>query len=339
MQRVGVFLKYAKRSVQLAMRLDYDVLFATSTPLTAGIPGIVMKIARRRKKFVFEVRDLWPELPKAMGVVTNPLVLWGMRVLEWASYRSADGCIGLAPGIVEGIRRRARNDLPTVMVPNGCDLELFVPGKRENLDLPGIEPDDFVAAFSGAHGIANGLEAVLDAAVILQERGAHRIKIVLIGEGSQKVALRARTAHEKLGNVFFHDPLPKRRLAEVIGAVDCGMQILANVPAFYFGTSPNKFFDYISAGRPVLINYPGWLAEVVTRHRCGIAVPPNDPESFANALEQMADSPDRCIAMGKKGRDLAESEFARSELADRWVDFMESVCANGMSQRSKHLAR
>lgn len=324
-QRAQVFLKYAMRSVGLAMRLDYDVLFATSTPLTAGIPGIVMKLIRRRKKFVFEVRDLWPELPKAMGVVTNPLILWGMSVLEWASYRSADGCIGLAPGIVDGIRRRARKDLPTAMAPNGCDLELFAPGKRENLNLPGINPGDFVAVFSGAHGIANGLDAVLDAAIVLQKRGTRGIKILLIGDGNQKAALRDRAMRESLENVVFHNLLPKRRLAEVIGAVDCGMQILANIPAFYFGTSPNKFFDYIAAGRPVLINYPGWLAKLVTDHECGIATPPDDPNSFADALERMANSPELCMIMGQKSRQLAETEFARSTLAKQWVDFVETI--------------
>mgnify|MGYP006089054695 CR=1 FL=1 len=159
-QRALIFLKYAIRSSQLALRLDYDLLFATSTPLTAGIPGIAMKLARKRKKFIFEVRDLWPELPKAMGVVKNPLLLWGMSLLEWASYRAADGCIGLAPGIVKGIQNRSRENLRIAMISNGCDLNLFKPKSREGLALPGIGLNEFVAIFTGAHGMANGLESV-----------------------------------------------------------------------------------------------------------------------------------------------------------------------------------
>jgi glycosyltransferase involved in cell wall biosynthesis len=324
-QRAGVFFKYAILSARLALRLDYDLLFATSTPLTAGIPGIVMKLARRHKKFVFEVRDLWPELPRAMGVVKNPLILWGMGLLEWASYRSADGCIGLAPGIIKGIRLRSRKDLPTAMVPNGCDLDLFVPGNSQSLAFPGTGSGDFVAAFTGAHGLANGLNALLDAAAVLRQRGAARIKLVLIGDGNQKQRLQDRAVQEKLDNVLFHDLLPKIRLAEVTGSIGCGLQILANVPAFYQGTSPNKFFDYISAGRPVLINYPGWMADLVTKHHCGIAVPPDDPVAFADALMRLSESPALCLEMGRNARRLAESDFARDQLACKWTDFLEAV--------------
>jgi len=327
-QRTLVFLKYAARSSWIALRLDYDLLFATSTPLTAGIPGIAMKLARKRKKFVFEVRDLWPELPKAMGVVKNPLLLWGMSLLEWASYRAADGCIGLAPGIVEGIKKRCRKTLPVITVPNGCDLEIFKPRNREPLDLPGIDSEDFVAVFTGAHGVANGLDAVMDAAKVLQQREANHIKIVLIGDGTQKERLQLRANRDGLDNVVFHSLLSKKELTKIVGEADCGLQILANIPAFYYGTSPNKFFDYISSGCPVLVNYPGWMADLVTENQCGIAVPPDDPEFFADALIRMAESPNDCHRMGNKGRQLAESKFARHHLGDKWVSFLESVATN-----------
>jgi len=125
-KRAWIFFLYAWRSAKLALRLDYDLLFATSTPLTAGIPGIVMKLFRK-KSFVFEVRDLWPELPREMGVITNPLILKAMDILEWLSYHSADACIGLSPGIVRGIIRRNIPASRAIMIPNGCDLELFKP--------------------------------------------------------------------------------------------------------------------------------------------------------------------------------------------------------------------
>ncbi|GAA75674.1 hypothetical protein P20480_2143 [Pseudoalteromonas sp. BSi20480] len=102
-KRAGTFLKFALKSIGIALTHKYDVVFATTTPLTAGIPGILARWLRG-KPFVFEVRDLWPELPKEMGVITNPLVLAAMSALEWCSYRSAHRCIGLSPGIVEGIK-------------------------------------------------------------------------------------------------------------------------------------------------------------------------------------------------------------------------------------------
>lgn len=100
------------------------------------------------------------------------------------------------------------------------------------------------------------------------------------------------------------------------------MQVLANIPAFYYGTSPNKFFDYISAGLPVINNYPGWLAGMIEELQCGFAVAPENPKAFANALEQAADDREALAAMGEAARQLAESQFDRQMLADKWVEWV-----------------
>ncbi len=323
-QRAWIFLLFAMRSVGLSLRLDYDLAFATSTPLTAGIPGIFARILRG-KPFVFEVRDLWPELPKAMGVVKNPLVLAGMSALEWLSYRAASACIALAPGIEKGIARRSPKNRAIAVIPNGCDLDLFRPGRRDNLDLPGIRPTDCVAVFTGAHGMANGLDAVLDAAHVLLRRGRRDIVLAFIGDGKLKPALVARAEKEGLTNCLFLDPMPKNKLNQVVSCCDVGMMILDDVPAFYYGTSPNKFFDYISSGLPVLNNYPGWLAELIGEHRCGIAVPPRNPEAFADALCELADNPDLRREYGRNARLLAEQMFSRDRLANQFVDWLEKV--------------
>lgn len=325
-RRAWMFLRYAMRSVGLALRMDYDLLFATSTPLTAGIPGIFARLLRR-KPFVFEVRDLWPELPKAMGVVKNPLVLAGMSALEWLSYRTASACIALAPGIKEGIAKRSPGDRAIAIIPNGCDLDLFRPGRRKDLDLPGVKPTDCVAIFTGAHGIANGLDAVLDAAHVLLQRGRKDIVLVFIGDGKLKPALVARAKIEGLENCRFFDPMPKNRLNLVVSCCDMGMMILDDVPAFYYGTSPNKFFDYISSGLPVLNNYPGWLADLIEEHRCGMAIPPRNQEVFADALCTLADDPGLRREYGRNARQLAENMFSRDRLTNEFVDWLETVYA------------
>ena len=323
-QRALMFLRFALRSVGIALKLDYDLLFATSTPLTAGIPGIFAK-PLRHKPFVFEVRDLWPELPREMGVVTNPLVLMGMSALEWMSYRMASACIALAPGIRDGIARRSPAGRAIAMIPNGCDLDLFQPGRREELDLPGVQPGDCVAVFTGAHGIANGLDAVLDAARVLMRRGRRDIILTFIGDGKLKPKLVARARAEGLENCLFMDPMPKNRLNRVVSCCDIGLMILDDVPAFYYGTSPNKFFDYISSGLPVLNNYPGWLADLISEHRCGIAVPSRNPEAFADALCTLADNPGLRREYGCNARRLAENSFSRARLANEFVDWLEEV--------------
>lgn len=323
-KRSWQFVKFAYQSVKLALTLKYDLLFATSTPLTASIPGIFAKVFRS-KQFVFEVRDLWPELPKAMGVISNPLILSGMSVLEKLSYAQANACIGLSPGIVEGIKRRSRSTLPVALIPNGCDIDLF-----ESPDLDYQFPferteGDVIACFTGAHGLANGLHNILDAAKELLARGDEKIKIVFVGEGAVKPELKERTQQEGLTNCIFIDAMPKKQLVSLLHAADIGLMPLANVPAFYYGTSPNKFFDYISCGLPVLNNYPGWLADMINKHQCGMAVPPDNAKELADAMLSMASDEGRIAQMGENGKQLARADFDRDKLSNQFAQFLEEA--------------
>ena len=322
-KRALTFLKFARKAMVIALKEDYNLLFATSTPLTDGLPGIVAKWLRR-KKFVFEVRDLWPELPKALGM-KNPLFLWGMSVLEKRSYHAADACIGLSPGICEGIKRRSQKGKRIAMIPNGCDLDLFFPREDKPDVIPGVKSTDIVAVFTGAHGIANGLDAVLDMASVLKSRQRDDIKIVFVGEGKTKKSLVDRAEKEGLDNCIFMSQMPKKELNDVMARADIGLMVLANVSAFYYGTSPNKFFDYIATGLPIVNNYPGWLADMINENKCGIAVEPEKPELFADALVKLAENPDLRIEYGSNGRALAERKFARNLLGGLFVDFLEAT--------------
>lgn len=322
-KRAFTFLTFAFKSIGIALTHKYDVVFATTTPLTAGIPGIFARWIRR-KPFVFEVRDLWPELPREMGVIKNPIVLTGLSILEWCSYHSAHRCIGLSPGIVEGIKKRGITENKIQLVPNGCDLSIFAN------DVPAWRPEkvgvnDLMAVFTGTHGLANGLDAALDAASELKKRNREDIKLLLVGQGQLKEQLQKRAIDEQLDNVIFYSPVNKAKLAELMNGADIGMQLLANVPAFYYGTSPNKFFDYISSGLPVLNNYPGWLAEMISEYECGFTVPPDAPVAFADALEKAQENRELLKKMGEKSKELAVESFNRGNLANKWVDWVVGV--------------
>jgi glycosyltransferase involved in cell wall biosynthesis len=258
-----------------------------------------------------------------MGVIKNPVVLAMMSFLEWSSYRASDGCVALAPGIANGIRRRSRPDHPICVVPNACDLDLFSAQADRQEVWPDVEENDLVCVFTGAHGQANGLDAALDAAAELIRRKEHGIYLAFIGDGREKPRLLRRADDEGLVNCLFRDLVPKERLAELLAASDVGMQLLANVPAFYYGTSPNKFFDYIASGLPVLNNYPGWLAEMIDKHECGIAVPPDDPNAFADALISLRDDPAGRNRMRENSRALAETSFSRDMLGEKFCEFLE----------------
>jgi len=323
LSRSMIFIRYSLRSTRLVFKEDFDIVFATSTPLTAGIPGIVMKIFKRKKPFVFEVRDLWPELPREMGVIKNRFLLWSMGVLEYLSYNKANACVALSPGIKEGIEKRLSKKKPVYLIPNGCDLELFKPGSASKAIITGCKEDDFVAVFIGAHGMANGLDAALDAAVVLKrDPSQNHIKIALIGDGRLKEHLATRVQNEDLTNVLLLDPVPKNQLLKYLQAADAGLMLLANVPAFYYGTSPNKFFDYISSGLPVLNNYPGWLAEMISENDIGIVAEPDNAEDFANSLIELSSDKKRLEQMRKNARAFAEKHFNRDDLANAFEEVL-----------------
>ena len=322
-KRAMLFVKFALKSIGVAFTHQYDVVFATTTPLTAGIPGIFARWFRG-KPFVFEVRDLWPELPKQMGVIKNPIILSALSFMEWASYRSAHRCIGLSPGIVEGIKKRGVKENKIELIPNGCDLSIFA--KELTPWRPdGVGESDLMAIFTGTHGMANGLDSVLDAARELKSRGRDDIKIVLMGQGKMKAQLQKRANTESLSNIIFHEPVNKERLAQLMAGADIGLQLLANIPAFYFGTSPNKFFDYISAGLPVLNNYPGWLAAMINENDCGYSIVPDNAKAFADALIHAADNRSHLPSMGLNAQELAKRDFNRHDLADKWVNWVTGV--------------
>jgi glycosyltransferase involved in cell wall biosynthesis len=189
--------------------------------------------------------------------------------------------------------------------------------------------------FTGAHGLANGLDALLDAAGELKRRFVTGVRFVLIGEGGQRKQLMERSRREGLDPwVTWVDRIPKTELARLLPRFDVGLMILKNLPAFYYGTSPNKFFDYIAGGLPVLNNYPGWLAEMITQHQCGMTVAPDDPAAFADRVLWLREHRDDRREMGRRARRLAESEFSRSVLGSRLVSLLEQVHAD--SERGRH---
>ena len=315
--RVKAFLLYLLFGIYIVLTRKADLVVCSSTPLTVGLIGVFGKIFRRRK-FVFEVRDLWPEFPIQMGIISNPILIALLRRMEWIIHRHADVGIALSEGMASAMSILCRPGCPIAIVPNGCDLDLVSEcGVRAR--PKGVSNGDLMAVYSGTFGIANGLDAIIDAAEILQCRGCHNVKFVLIGQGSQKDQLMGRVMSAGLKNVIFIEPLEKKALFEMLRSADVGLQILANVPAFFEATSPNKFFDYLSCGLPVLVNYPGWVANLLEEHACGFSVGATNPEMLASQLADLVTQPSKLNAMSKASLIVAKSFFDRELLAEKWV--------------------
>lgn len=316
------FLKFIIQSLGIVFTEKYDVIFATSTPLTIGIPGIFAKVFRG-KYFVFEVRDLWPDLPVAMGVIKNPVVIYLLKLLEYLTYKSADRLIGLSSGMVEGIIKKGIPKERVKLLPNGCDVKIFEEESStisENSEKI-FEKNFFIATFCGAHGLANGLDAVIDAAVYLNEINETEIKFLFIGDGKLKKNLIERANRENLGNCIFYSPVPRIKAMAYLMKSDIGLQILMNVPEFYNGTSPNKFYDYLAAGIPVLVNYPGEVAEIVKKNKLGFVADPGDFKSFGDSLILLKNNPELKREMKQNAKKVSKI-LDRNIITSEWVEWV-----------------
>ncbi len=313
-RRMLKFYEFARVAARIAREQDRpDIVFATHTPLTVGLAGIA---AGRHfgVPFVFEARDLWPEALVEIGALNNPLAIWWLRRMARKIYRQADHIVALSPGMKEGIVRAGVAASSVTVIPNGSDLDLFRPdldgsAARRRLGLG----DRFAALYFGAMGLANGLEYAIEAAKILAERRQDHIVLVLQGGGGKRSELEAMARRYNLQNVVFGDLVPKEEIAGIVAGGDVCLTIVrgGEKPTW----SPNKMFDSLAAGKPVLINAGGWLAETIERNGCGRFVAPDRPAALAEALMELSQNPALCAQMGRNARALAEREFDRNLLA------------------------
>ncbi len=297
-----------------------DLVWGTSPPLPQVCTAWL--VARlKRAKFLFEVRDLWPAFAIQLGVLRNPVWIWLSLGMERFLYRRADCLVVNSPGFIDHLTAHGAVAAKIHLVKNGVDPDMFDPAstgadfrKRNNLE------GKFIALYAGAHGISNDLEILLAAADLLREEA--RFRIVLVGDGKEKAGLALRATEMKLDNVVFLPPVPKQKMADVLAAADCGIAILKPIP-LYGTTYPNKVFDYMAAGRPVVLAIDGVIRKVVEDAGAGLAVPPGDPRAFANALRTLADDPARARSMGRAGRVAVERDFNRRDQARQMEKAME----------------
>jgi glycosyltransferase involved in cell wall biosynthesis len=334
-RRSLAFGRFAAAAAGLALAERWDLVIASSTPLTVALPAL---LARRLRgtPFLFEIRDPWPELPRAMGAAP-PLALAAMEPLATAACRRAAGVVALSEGMAETALARGADPARVAVVPNGCDLDLFGP-QVTPWRPEGLAPWEMLAVYAGAHGRANGLDGLLDAAAILQQRGEGRVRLLLVGEGGEKPRLQQAAAARGLANLGFMDSLPKRRLASLLAGAQVGLQCLAPVPEFAEWTAPNKLMDYLAAGLPVVANLSGRAARLLSQgaEPCGIPTPPGDAAALADALVWMADNPRRRAEMGAAGRAQAVRRWDRRLLA---ADFVRAVeAAAGLTSPARELA-
>jgi glycosyltransferase involved in cell wall biosynthesis len=295
-----------------------------------GIPGVIAA-AITRTPFVFEVRDLWPEAAIQMGALSRTGMLARIaKVLERWLYRRAAAVIALSPGMADGVIAEGIDPARVHTIPNCSDLDLFHPGDKDREIVSRYSLDGaFVVGYAGAIGPSNGLEdQIPGAAREIAAHGRDDIVFLIAGDGKSLPVLRERTAD--LPNVRLVGSVPKQDVPALTRTADVLLTLFADVPILATN-SPNKFFDALASGRPVIVNQPGWTRSLVLDNDAGLAVPAADGRALAEAVIALADDPDRRARMGRNARLLAEREFGRDELADRLLNVLKGVSGPGGS--------
>jgi glycosyltransferase involved in cell wall biosynthesis len=311
--RLVTFLSFMLTSVWAGLRAGpVDVVMGTSPPIFQAVSAWAVALARRRP-FLLEVRDLWPDFAIEVGVLKNPVLIRLSRWLERFLYARAAHLIVNSPAYRDHLLGKGVPEAQITLIPNGVDTTMFDPGAkgervRKELGLDG----QFVVTYAGALGLANDIPVILRAAERL--RDDRSIHFLLVGDGKERPNLEMMARQRSLSNVTFMGTRPKAEMGDVLAASDACVACLKDVPMFRT-TYPNKVFDYMAAGRPTILAIDGVIRRVVEDGRGGVFVPPGDDAALAEAVRELSRDLPRAHALGASARGYVVEHFDRRRQA------------------------
>jgi len=323
-RRILSFVNFMFKSTWIAFKQkDIKLVIATSTPLTVGFPALIIKIFKKIP-YVFEVRDLWPEVPIQMGGLNNKILIKFALWFEKAIYKNATHIIALSPGMEEGVIARDIPKEKVSMIPNMSKIEEFWSRERnpELYDKLGVSKTSFKIVYFGAMGVANDMDYILDAVKLLGNN--KNIEFLFLGDGATKPHLENRCKTENIRNVFFLGKFPMTELSEIINICDVSLVTFMNLPILATN-SPNKLFDSLSAGKAIIVNSAGWTKDMVEKHQCGLYVNPERPLELADNILLLKNNPNLTAEMGKNSRELAENVYDKSILCEEFGKIIDSL--------------
>jgi glycosyltransferase involved in cell wall biosynthesis len=326
--RAWAFAGFTLSAATAALRTRApDVVIGTSPPLVSIIPAsIAARLRGRGAPWVFEVRDLWPESAVTTGVLSpsSPItkLLYGLE--RWG-YAAADKINVLTPAFRDDIVKRGLAPSTKIaMIPNGADVRLFQPGPRDNEARKAFGwGDKFVVMYAGAHGRANAIGQLVDAAERLRDRPD--ILLACVGDGPERARWQKEAIQRGLANIVFHGAQSKERMPEIVRACDVGAAVLQHNPTFRT-VYPNKVFDYMACSRPVLLAIDGVARELVCEQaRAGVFAEPENAGALADAIVSMEGDPRGRAEMGERGRNWVLENVTREALSERYLGLIEEL--------------
>lgn len=321
LKRIYTFLAYAFFSVWYALTAKTDVVIASSGPITVGIPGLVARYLRG-KKLVFETRDLWPEGAIELGLIKNKTLQKIAFALESRCYKASSLVVALSIGMKENILARFPNT-NVIDVTNAANIPLFSTPKP--FEGRGILTPKKYAIYTGNIGVVNNSIWLLEAAKVLQEKGRTDLKILFVGEGQQREFIQQEIEKHKLETILIFGLMPKKDLVGLIQNAMVSLVPLKGTPVLDT-SSPNKFFESLAAGVPVVQNTQGWMKDFLEKYSVGLTLDPNDPNQLAEALIKLDSEPETLKKMGEKASEIAAKYFDKDYLANKMLKGITESC-------------
>lgn len=311
-KRVFSFLLYSVISIYYALTIRCDIVISSSGPITVGVPGLLAKKFRKRK-FVFEVRDLWPEGAIELGILKNKCLKKISYSFEGRCYKNASLIVALSPGMKSNILGRYPN-VNVISVTNSANIDLFS-SEIQSMNNANLKQVKY-AIYTGNIGMVNNSELLYKAAVKLKKINRTDIKIVLIGDGQQKKELQERS--KNLEAILFLDLMSKKDLVNYIRSSFVSLIPLYNTPMLST-SSPNKLFESMAASVPVIQTTFGWMKEMLENTKAGFTVNPSDENELVEKLIFLADNEEVSAEMGKRAYEYAKSNFDKDILSRKFL--------------------
>lgn len=331
LKRILKFLQFSIRSIPVCCKLRTDVVLATSTPLTIAIPGVIYSKIRK-VPMVFEVRDLWPELPVAVGAIKNRALIYLAKKLEKFAYKNATRLIGLSPGMCDGIARQGIDRNSITLATNSCDTQLFDVDEKIGQQyisdmLPYLNGRKLVV-YTGTFGVINDVSYLVHLAKACLEERAD-ICFVAIGSGMQKdeVIELARYKGVLGNNLHILEPVAKTEIVKLLSAADLSLSLFGPVQEMWHN-SANKLFDALASQTPIAVNYGGWQKKFIIESGCGLALDSNNYAHAAKAIRDFLRDESAYEKAKEACKDLAYNHYSRDIMASRVEKTLQDAVKN-----------